>query len=194
MTRFISWLLACTRLMIGTEASKAAPTTGIAEECRVYRAVIERSYGLANRKLVIVDRTATGLFRSTRPVGKLEYVRENFGGMLEPETLDDYRAKNRRYHRLNPNLALGVPYVLVSEGQIAKIFKQSRGWDRFYNIYPNSNGILTFSRVGFNAQTNQALVYHGSQTHYLAGVGRYVLLTKKEDIWTVDNTVETWVS
>ncbi len=45
--------------------------------------------------------------------------------------------------------------------------------------YPNSQGTMTLSRVGFNRNIKQALVYVGNQEGFLAGAGYYVLLVKK---------------
>jgi hypothetical protein len=64
----------------------------------------------------------------------------------------------------------------------------------FYERYPNTPGITTLSRVGFNEPLDQALVYIGTMSHWKAGVGYYVLLSKVNGSWLVEQQVMTWIS
>ena len=50
------------------------------------------------------------------------------------------------------------------------------------------------SQVGFNETLDQALVYVGTMSHWLAGAGYYVLLNKVNGAWIVDQQVMTWIS
>jgi len=195
MAKFISLLLVSTIFIAGCTGSKAAPTSAIAEEYAVYKAVIESLYLTEGVELIVIEnRTAIGVSSSESLDSTVKYIQEAFGDAIELETLDDYIAKNRRSHRLEGGFSLDVPYVLLSEAELAEIFEQGGGWNQFYKLYPNSQGIMTLSRVGFNARMDQALVYIGNQADYLAGRGYYVLLKKKGGIWTIDRMIVAWIS
>ena len=85
---------------------------------------------------------------------------------------------------------LGGPYTLLSQASKNQIFSQNQsGWDIFYNHYPQAPGITTLSRVGFDAALDQALVYIGTQSNWLAGSGYYILLKKVNGAWSIDQRV-----
>jgi hypothetical protein len=78
---------------------------------------------------------------------------------------------------------------------MSQIFSQNRdGWQLFYEQYPDAPGITTLSRVSFNNTFDQALVYVGTLSHWLAGAGYYVLLKKDNGAWVVDQQVMSWIS
>jgi len=60
--------------------------------------------------------------------------------------------------------------------------------------YPNSQGTMTLSGVGFNRNINQALVYVGNPEGFLAGAGYYVLLVKEKGTWVIKQKLMTWIS
>jgi hypothetical protein len=68
------------------------------------------------------------------------------------------------------------------------------GWEMFYSRHPDTPGITSVSRVGFNAAMDQALVYIGTESHWLAGAGYYVLMKKVDGVWGIDQQVMTWIS
>ena len=72
---------------------------------------------------------------------------------------------------------------VLTQAQRNEMFNQNTsGWETFYKNYPSAPGITEVSRVGFNKSFDQALVYVGTQSHYLAGAGYYVLLVKTNDL------------
>jgi hypothetical protein len=114
---------------------------------------------------------------------------------VAPETQDSFRSRNATSQILRSNMQLGEPYTLLSQSARNRIFGQNQsGWDVFYNHYPQAPGITTFSRVGFNSSLDQALVYMGTQSNWLAGAGYYFLLIKVNGTWTIDQQVMVWVS
>lgn len=195
MTKLLSSLLIASLFMASCIGNEAAPPSTVAEEYAVYAALIESLYSAQDTALLVIkDRTAVGISPNESLDSETEYIRKELGAAIESETLDDYRAKNRQPIQLAQDFALDVPYVLLSEAEVAEVFEQDGGWAQFYTIYPDSQGIMTLSRVGFSAQMDEALVYIGNQADYRAGRGYYVLLTKKEGVWTVDDMVIAWIS
>jgi len=81
-----------------------------------------------------------------------------------------------------------LPVILLKREELKAIFsvgpgQKQNGWDRFYAKYPKSPGIITISRVGFNRRGDMAMVYVGSQSHYLAGAGQIHVLRKQDGKW-----------
>lgn len=195
MTKLIILLLASVVLIAGCTDGRTVSTSAVVEEYAVYEAVIESLYLTEDIELIVIKNwTATNVSPGKSSDTEAEYIREKLGTAIESETLNDYSAKNKQSYQLDQDISLDVPYVLLSEAELTKIFEREGGWDRFYEIYPNSQGIMTLSRVGFNTQIDQALVYIGNQADYLAGRGYYVLLTKKGDVWTVNNMILARIS
>ncbi|MBD0371703.1 MAG: hypothetical protein ICV60_12760 [Pyrinomonadaceae bacterium] len=117
---------------------------------------------------------------------------------LQAETVEDLQAKSTSPSTLARNFSIGINYLLVSNEEIKEMFKGDgvlRGWEAFHRKYPNSGGILTLSRVGFNADKTQALVYKGWSCGGLCGGGGYTLLVKKKGAWVIKgHPGPSWVS
>jgi len=162
------------------------------EEQAVYVAVLQEKFSTSS--FVIMDTTATDPGGVENTAQTLDYVLQNMHDVA-PETEDSFRVRNDAAYSIRPNMDLGVEYVLLSQAEKNQIFGQNQsGWEIFYNHYPNAPGITTLSRVGFNAALDQALVYLGTQSDWLAGAGYYVLLKKANGVWTIDQKVMTWIS
>jgi hypothetical protein len=120
---------------------------------------------------------------------------------MDPETSADFDAKNKETYQLADRLSLTIPYVLVTEVQLRKIFYETADgkldeecWRRFYKEFPDAPGVIAFSRVGFNAKKDQALLYVGNQRDFLGGSGVFYLLSKRGKAWQVDKGVILWLS
>ena len=143
---------------------------------------------------VIMADTATSATGVDNTAQTLDYVLQNMHDVA-PETLDSFRSRNDDSQPLRPDMQLGGPYTLLSQAGKNQIFSQNQsGWDIFYNRYPQAPGITTFSRVGFNATLDQALVYMGTQSNWLVGTGYYILLKKVNGTWSIDQQVMIWES
>lgn len=178
-------------------ASTALPTPTApdieAEEEAVYAALFDQMYG-EPQMLVLMAVTETTPMSVENTDSTLEYVLSQMSDVAE-ETVAGFRSRNDAAYPLRPDMDLGLPYVLLTRDQFNEIFDvNTSGWDVFYTRYPNSPGLTSVSRVGFNADFTQALVYIGTQSHWLAGSGHYVLLEKTDGKWQVEQQVMTWIS
>jgi hypothetical protein len=183
---------ACTTT--GTSKPASTPSAGQidTEEQAVYAAVLQSLYPAP--AYVIMDTTATSPGGVGDTVATLDQMQQNMRG-LDPKTADSFRVRNETAHLLQSDMSLGSPYVLLSQTQMNQLFSPNRdGWQAFYEQYPNAPGITDLSRAGFNDTLDQALVYVGTMSHYLAGAGYYVLLKKVNGIWKVDQKEMTWIS
>lgn len=193
---YITLLLLSACSMNSTETVTPVPTISptpdaVREEERVYAALIETLYPAD--MLVIMDQTQTDVLdlASSETYQRVEESLQH----LSVETLTDFKARNDSSYPLRASMALGVRYLLFSQKDKQELFQVNQsGWDVFYNRYPGAPGIMTLSRVGFNKQMDQALVYLGVQSHWLAGSGNFFLLNKVNGSWVIDEQVMTWVS
>lgn len=168
-----------------------------AEEYAVYSALIKEFF-LTDREdgeIIMLD-IKPGIERivideDTQPyTGEFGEAKQTFG----KELVYGYLAKNGRSHRFESRFTLDVDCVLISSEDTEEIFKDSDGWNNFYEKYPKSQGITTFSRVGFNADRTEALLYVSTQRGWLNAEGQYVQLSKKNDRWITKEKLELWLS
>lgn len=178
-----------------TSTMAVKPTLAINDEYAIYKTVIESLYLAEGIELIVIkDQTETGLSPDETLDSAMVYVQENAEAMIEPDMINDYKTKNEQTHKLERQFSLDVDYVLISEAELNDIFKSDDGWSQFNSIYPNSSGFVTLSKVGFNPEMDQALVYTGNQADYGTGQGFYVLLTKKGGDWNIQSMILAWVS
>jgi len=166
----------------------------LSEEYKVYDVLINSMYVASDVKLIVIeDSTGVSTYR-----GGLEttmvYIKRHFDA-LEQLTINNFIKKNVQRYRLGSWFCLKVEFTIITRGEKNRIFRRGRGWDEFYEIYPNSQGILRLSKVSLNNKVNQAVVYVGNREHWLGGKGYYVFLIKdNKGRWKVKDKVMIWVS
>jgi hypothetical protein len=117
------------------------------------------------------------------------------------DLIRDFCAKNAKPQAVWPALGERLSVVLLSRRELERLFtagpkEKPDGWDRFYAKYPQSPGIITISRVGFNRRGDMAMICVGSQSHWLAGHGGIHILHKQDGKWVdvFTNFGPHWVS
>ena len=150
-------------------------------------------YGASN--YVIMDTTATGLTGTQDTSSTLDHVLLNMHD-VSAETADSFRARNDAGYPLQLDMEIGAGYILLTQNDKSQLFSQNQdGWQLFYEQYPDAaRHHHALSRVGFNKALDQALVYVGTQSQWLAGAGYYLLLKLVNGAWVVDQQVMTWIS
>jgi len=113
---------------------------------------------------------------------------------LQQETIDDFNKANQESYLLEKRFNLPVDYTLISKEEFHSIFPNPSGWFTFYKKYPGTGGIITLSRVGFNTDKNQALVYIGIQAAPETGAGTYILLIKENNTWKIKSNGGGYIS
>ena len=113
---------------------------------------------------------------------------------LSKATFDDFLANNKSRVLLKDLFTLPVKRVFISDEELDSFFKRKLYWEGFYKKYPNSQGVMVLSNVGFDAQKKQALVYVSNSRGSLDAVGIYAVLEKQNDVWRVKEKYEAWVS
>jgi hypothetical protein len=177
-----------------TQARAAATPTA---EDSVLAAVLEADSVPAGRRLVVRARTFdashTGPVQSpaagSRPPG------------IEPETVEDFWERNEHPREIGPLPGIRVPVAFASEATLDSLPSGAAAgdadvfWRAFYQRFPGARGLVSFSRVGFNAARTQAVVSVSRGCGGLCGTGTLVLLARNPDgRWRVVGSVLMWVS
>src|SRR5215510_6787185 len=172
-----------------------------AEEYAIYGAVIRNMFAgdrvtfdtqAKVKLLVIEDRTVSEHFNAAAGENETERLKQIFSPPISQEIIDDYVAKNAKSHQLTNSLDIKLKYTLIPKEKIKPITGLDS--DEFHKQYPDSGGYISLSRVGFNANSDQALAYMQHVCGGLCGSGHYLLLVKKNKEWVVQKQFVSWES
>ena len=162
------------------------------EEYTVYSFMIKDSEFLE----VIKDHTVTNRSSPFSMDDDLERVRKQVPE-ISKETLADFKAKNAKDYALSPKLKPQGKYVFISDEEMSHIFSGDnldKSWKSFKKRYPRSRGYGGFSRVGFNPDKSEALLFSEISCGSLCGSGSYVYLVRKNAEWTIVKQIQVWIS
>jgi len=162
---------------------------------------LENRAGQGVVKLIIANTTQSGendLLRdgNGRPIPweKTAKSLQEKAPTLQQTTIDAFREVNVRQASLRPSFHIATNYGLLDLDQLNSIPKGGDWWGEYYRRFPGSQGILTLSRVGFNAERTQALFYFSNRCGGLCGAGSYVVMEKRGRGWVISKEIEMWVS
>jgi len=166
------------------------------DESAVYTALFKDVYQAApSVPIILSDQTALGV-----PPGMLAKVPTEglqtraFLDKVSLDTKADYSQKEHVSIKLPSPCRLAPDCIAKNAGDIAVQVKNDKAWAKFYKRYPNSPGVVVVSRIGFNVEHTQALVYTGCACGTLCGQGEYARLAKRDGAWTVEDTTVVWIS
>lgn len=171
------------------------------DEYAVYNAVLKARY-LDDR----VKRYVIAL--KTTSAAKTAFIGYRHGlapsGAKRPEvnteTSMDFDIKDKDSCELLNKFSLPIPYFLVSEATMRKLFDKEDdnpsedGWNRFYKEYPGAPGAISFTRVGFNKKKDQALLYVARQGGFVGGSSVFFVISRGGDAWKIEKEVILWLS
>jgi hypothetical protein len=129
-----------------------------------------------------------------------EYIQALKDGYPEMDTtvFSDYILVNDTVYYLRNKFSVASKNVtLVSAEEIQYIFGKpeiNKGWEEFYRRYPDSNGTISFSRIGYNKDKTRAMVELGNMYASLGGEGRMIFLKIENNEWKITKAIPTWIS
>jgi hypothetical protein len=140
--------------------------------------------------LVIIERTKTDTALDPFTLANVQKKLPS----LSKATLYDFRSKNENRVLLKDSFALKPKRVFISDEELKTILKDRLDWEAFYKKYPDSQGVMTLSNVGFDREMKQAFVYVANTRGSMNGVGLYVVLEKQDGVWRVKEKATGWMS
>jgi hypothetical protein len=181
----------------GTEGFNACaqPTMREAEEYAVYSTLLNAMYdGGHSDRILIRDQTSVDNLEDKAIASPLESLRLQ-NPLVEQETLDSFRGANEHSYRFDSRFRLPGASRFVDAQELEGYFREGGGgWQAFNRDYRNAGGFITLSRVGFNRDLNQALVYLASACGETCGLGSLVFLVKEGGTWRIKGTTSVWIS
>jgi len=97
---------------------------------------------------------------------------------------NDLEKKNKTKVAIQNKFTLNEPYILISPEERQALFDDAlKGWDNFYQKYPQAQGIRAFSRIGYSADKTTAFLYSTFSCGGRCGNGSYYIFTKKDGNW-----------
>ncbi|MCK4349437.1 MAG: hypothetical protein KAX13_01190 [Candidatus Krumholzibacteria bacterium] len=126
-----------------------------AEEYEIMSALINEYAGSDFELLLINDHTESWCIMARFQEMRSDWVE------LESETIDSLIVRNSFSVELEKKLLLDSKYRLIPRDEYVKILQGNSGpnWNNFDTLFPDSPGFMTVSRVGFNSERTQALIY-----------------------------------
>ncbi len=114
------------------------------------------------------------------------------------ELLQEWWRLNQQTFPLTANFKLRIPYVMFKEADRDLLFRGDEpiaGWKLFFARYAGSSGVVRLSRVAFDAQHLQALVYLEFQCGPECGSGRLVQIARDPNgQWQVQSGELIWIA
>ena len=189
------YLLTALIVLVGQTVLAQSPRAVDAstEEYAVYSAVIADRFAGTHYDRIVIQNVTESNDVTIETINRNERYFARMFPALKNGVARDYNIRNKEPLRFKDSLVLKMEYVLIDEKEIEKVFKDS-AWEEFYKKYPNSGGLISLSRPGFNSGMNQALIYRQYWCDWLCGAGNYLLLKKSGDRWTVVKEHNVWVS
>jgi hypothetical protein len=156
------------------------------EEYAVYNDLLEAIFkGAELDQVLIIDQTR---------VSSATLIEQNLATFQEyaplaPETVASFKERNQQSYPIKPVLDFGVEYQLLTQDEVDELrpLDEASGWKLLYEKYPHSYGFLYLSRVGFNADFSQALVYTETFHYERLMEGGYYLMTRQDGRWVIEN-------
>ena len=160
VVRLVLFVLGITLLSGSTVAQQSLPKSVDDEEYAVYSALMD-TYTRKHRpsSLLISEMTITPPQKSLRPISDSQ---------VEATTIIDFLPKNARPYALTDRLRLSAKYQFSKEAEGV-------------SAAPAGMLVISVSRVGFNRQRNQALVYVRVVGERMKK--QYVVMTKEDGKW-----------
>ncbi len=172
------------------------------EEAAVYSALVERMSKNDRGDLIVVQDHTVNLYRFTLPTLEgdpherlFEALQSGFPS-AEQATLASFRANNEQSWPIRSPFLLRTRSRLISQQEVERFSPSKPGiwWGSFYRNYRGAAGFLMLSKVGFNREMNQALVYRAFACGDTCGFGSYIFLVKEGGRWRIRSVAKQWVS
>lgn len=169
-----------------TPRNQSASADGVSdEEYEIYSSVIRQTYIRPDTKMIVVEERT---FRYDFAVDDDEPWRDKKKGLtIEQSAVDDYEARNNEKWLLNKeSFKLPVKISLITDLDLKAIFHGNWGelqWINYYRRFPDARGFTMLSRIGFNTERTQALLYIGSRCGPGCGDIHFLLLEKTNGVW-----------
>jgi hypothetical protein len=164
------------------------------EEYAVYSVLLNQVHATGDTDQVIIrEETSLDRLRDSIVKEDLTTLTEATDNEIAKDVSDNFQAANRRPRLLSNRFSLKVKCVILGREEMAAISDPRDGWNWFYTNYPHQS-LITLSRIGFNREMDQAVVYTSQESGGKTGRGEFVFLIKERNVWVIKQRMASWVS
>jgi len=122
------------------------------------------------------------------------YFKQNLKN-LKKETFDNFRTNNEKADSIKNYFSNNLNVIILTKTDIDSIFfEKNSDWEAFYKKNGQTQGLLSFSNIGFDKEHQQALLYYGNQSDWLEGDGYFILFEKISGKWIEKSSFMSWIS
>jgi len=178
--------------VIKPRAKQVSPEMREAEEYAVYSALINQ-FHCDDGKVILIQTRTDRFYSYDGSTDEPKFIKDHLPPATSRATLDNYRSVGLQIKELARRSALNNTYLLISDEERRQSFANMKSRQEFHQKYPNSISITLFSRVGFNKNVDEALVYSWGYCGGDCGGGGYYLLRKENGFWKLKDE-KTWIS
>jgi len=145
--------------------------------------------GKDHEKLIFLNRTQSAADDSSPFDGQVpwrdtaELLRQD-APVLQQTTIDSFLKANTEQAFIGRSLRSPIDSKLVDSEERDSYYQ--RGW--------GVSIVMTWSRVGFNADGTQALFYESYHFGRLNSTGRYIVMEKENSNWMLRKEIALWSS
>jgi hypothetical protein len=112
---------------------------------------------------------------------------------LSKVTVTDYELRNQQSVKFPASLNINKQYALIDRTELDSLLAKY-DWEKFNQKYQNANAVYALSRVGFDPEFKQALVYMEYSCGGECGLGSLYFLAYDGKNWTIQKQYDLWVS
>ena len=158
-------------------------------EYEIYSFVInEQNY--SNSKIVIEQETSKAKFATLDELleifAKYRYYPHN--NMPDNNMINSFYSLNDTNYNLEEKFNIvDKQAILISSAEVQYMFSGSdykSNWQKFFNTYQNSFGLIKFSRIVFNDNFTEAILEF-DETGYYGGTLHLIYLNKENNSWII---------
>ncbi len=158
----------------------------------IYSQIIKKDFSKSYKLIAIEELTPIGL----GVIKDLDYAyfKRNLKN-LEKETFNDFRINNEKADTIKKYFSNNLDVIILTKTEIDSIiFEKNSSWEGFYKIYGQTQGLLSFSKIGFDIDHKQALFYYSNQSDWLDGYGYFILFERINKNWIEKSSFMAWIT
>ena len=179
-------------------SSRTGPGVPADHECEIYRLALAALFpDSLDKRPVLMDSTFNRVYQPAFNAWTgMRAPTTGPGSSIVSVTLDSLVAANRERIPL-PTCLTAASYAVVATDTLKSIFSgptRRTGWDVFYARHAGAAGFTGLSRVSFNSDSTEAIMYVGHHAHWLNGRGDVLRLQRIGARWTVTDRRVVWRS
>lgn len=180
------------------------------EEFQIYSRILKEHYIQSGAKRLVINENTDPVRFHEDSIFGTNYLHHLWYHAPEAplSLLWDFVSRNKESYRFEHESGFGIDCELIDKEIMRSIFagenaqegidkedtycKSDYGWQKFHRAYPESGGIISFSRIGFNAEMNIAIAIAGMYAGSEAGDGYIFLMQKRNGTWDIKEEILMW--